>query len=194
MSPFLQLALALAIILTAAKLAGYVSYRLGQPSVLGELIAGLIIGPSVLDIFHQPIFEGGHVVGTVSELAEFGVLLLMFIAGLELHLSDLARSGKVSALAGTLGVIMPVAMGFGVARAFGIDQQAALFVGLILAATSVSISAGRALKRTWLSVVFNVVFGRSRASQISAFVHPAGSLSVPSHVWFETFQNRRTRR
>jgi Kef-type K+ transport system membrane component KefB len=65
----------------------------------------------------------------------------MFIAGLDLHLSDLAKSGKVSALAGTLGVILPVGLGLGVGIGFDLEFTPALFIGLILAATSVSISA-----------------------------------------------------
>ncbi|GAB4572368.1 MAG: cation:proton antiporter [Anaerolineae bacterium] len=142
MTPFLQLALALVVIITAAKAAGYLSYRLGQPSVLGELLVGIILGPSVIDFLHLPIFTpDAHTGDTIKELAEFGVLLLMFIAGLDLHLSDLAKSGKVSALAGTLGVITPVLMGFGLGRMFGMEVNPAIFVGLILAATSVSISA-----------------------------------------------------
>ena len=107
MSPFLQLALSLVFIITAAKMGGYLSYRLGQPSVLGELIVGIILGPTVLDFLHWPFFTAeAHTGDTINELAEFGVLLLMFIAGLELHLSDLAKSGKVSVLAGVLGVIL----------------------------------------------------------------------------------------
>ncbi|MBN2472507.1 MAG: cation:proton antiporter [Anaerolineae bacterium] len=142
MSPFLQLALALVVIITAAKAGGYLSYRLGQPSVLGELLVGLILGPSVLDFLHLPFFTPeAHTGDTIAELAEFGVLLLMFIAGLELHLSDLAKAGRVSALAGTLGVIMPVLMGFGLGRMFELSMNSSLFLGLILAATSVSISA-----------------------------------------------------
>ncbi len=142
MSPFLQLSIALVVIITAAKLGGYLSYRIGQPAVLGELLAGLVLGPSVLDFLHWPLFSAeAHVGETIAELAELGVLLLMFIAGLDLHLSDLARSGRVSALAGMLGMVTPVALGFGAGRLFGLDAETALFLGLILAATSVSISA-----------------------------------------------------
>lgn len=141
MTPFIQLALALVILITAAKLGGYASIKFGQPSVLGELIAGLIIGPSVLNMLHWPFFTDEHLGETIAQFAELGVLLLMFIAGLDLHLSDLAQSSKVSALAGTLGVIFPVAMGYGLAQLFGLDSLPALFIGLILAATSVSISA-----------------------------------------------------
>ncbi len=141
MTPFLQLSLSLAIIIVAAKAGGYISYRLGQPSVLGELVVGILLGPSVLDLLHLPYFSDTHLTEVVHDFAEIGVLFLMFIAGLDLHLSDLAKSGKVAALGGVFGVVFPLALGMAVGLAFSLDQQSAIFVGLILAATSVSISA-----------------------------------------------------
>ena len=141
MSPFLQLTITLVIIIIAAKAGGYLSYRLGQPSVLGELIAGILLGPSLLDLLHLPFFTDGHLATTVHELAEFGVLFLMFIAGLELHLSDLVKSGKVAALSGTLGVVIPLLLGVGLGVMAAMDTPQAVFLGLVLAATSVSISA-----------------------------------------------------
>jgi len=141
MSPFLQFALLLAILLFFTKLAGYLSTLLRQPAVLGELLVGLLLGPSLLDLVHLPVFEDESLGHLVYELAEVGVLLLMFVAGLELHLSDLRHNSKASALAGTLGVIVPVGLGWGVGRLFGMGGEAALFLGLVLGATSVSISA-----------------------------------------------------
>lgn len=141
MSPFLQFAFLLASILLAAKLAGYLSIRLGQPSVLGELIVGIILGPSLINLLNLPILEGGTLSEMLHLLGEMGVLLLMFIAGLELHFDDLRRNTSVSALAGTLGVIVPVALGWGVGLLFKLGQQDAIFLGLTLGATSVSISA-----------------------------------------------------
>ncbi len=141
MLPFLQFLLALIVIIAAAKVAGYLSYRLGLPSVLGELLIGILIGPSALNFLHWAPFTDPHMEETIKHLAEIGVLLLMFIAGLDLHLSDLARSGKVAALAGVLGVLVPLGLGAGVGLAFGRDLLPAIFIGLILAATSVSISA-----------------------------------------------------
>ena len=141
MTPFLQFLIAITIIVLAAKLGGYLSLKLGQPSVLGELAVGIILGPSILDIFNWTPFTDKHLGEAIAHIAELGVLLLMFIAGLELHLSDLAKSGKVSAFAGILGVLLPLGMGYGLARAFGFDDQTAIFTGIILAATSVSISA-----------------------------------------------------
>ena len=140
MSVFLQLAFLIAIILLAAKAAGYLSVRLGQPSVLGELLVGILLGPSLLDLLHLP-FITGHLGETIKELGELGVLLLMFIAGLELHLDELTRNTKVSALAGIMGVLAPVALGAGTGLLFGFGWESALFLGLTLGATSVSISA-----------------------------------------------------
>lgn len=141
MSNFLQLALILAVFVSLAKAGGYVSLRLGQPSVLGEILVGVILGPSLFNVLHWAPFTDEHLGEIIAELAELGVLLLMFIAGLELHITELAKSGRVSVLAGTLGVVFPIAMGFGASRLLGMPPQSALFVGLILAATSVSISA-----------------------------------------------------
>lgn len=141
MSPFLQLALELAIILLAAKAAGYLSVRLGQPSVLGELLVGILLGPSLLDIPHWLIFKSETLPELIQELGEIGVLLLMFLAGLELHFSELTRNTRVSVLAGLLGVLFPVSAGWGIGRLFGQTHDAAVVLGLAMGATSVSISA-----------------------------------------------------
>lgn len=141
MTPFLQLSLALAILIAAAKIGGYLSYRLGQPSVLGELLIGILLGPSVVNLLHLNYFTDTHLPEVIHEMAELGVMLLMFIAGLELHLSDLVKSGKVAALSGILGVIFPLGLGIGLGLVFSMELPVAIFLGLVLSATSVSISA-----------------------------------------------------
>ncbi|MFO7662633.1 MAG: cation:proton antiporter [Chloroflexota bacterium] len=140
---FLNFIAALAIIITVAKVSGLISIRLGQPSVLGELVAGLILGPTVLNMLDAwPRFAAdGHLSESITLMAEVGVLLLMFLAGLNLELSELLKSGRVSALAGSLGVFLPLLGGYFTARLFGIGQIEAVFIGLALSATSVSISA-----------------------------------------------------
>lgn len=150
MSNFLQLALILAAFVALAKAGGYISLRLGQPSVLGEIIVGILLGPTLFDVLHWAPFTDNHLGEVVAELAELGVLLLMFLAGLELHLGELAKSGRVSALAGTLGVLFPVLLGFGAGMLFRMPLESALFVGLILAATSVSISAQTLMEMGYL--------------------------------------------
>jgi Kef-type K+ transport system membrane component KefB len=141
LTPFLQLAIALVILIGAAKAGGYFSYRLGQPSVLGELMVGILLGPSVIDILHIPYFTDTHLPEAIHNLAELGVLLLMFIAGLDLHISELARTGKVALLAGIMGVILPLLLGLGVGLMFNQSLEGGVFLGLVLSATSVSISA-----------------------------------------------------
>jgi Kef-type K+ transport system membrane component KefB len=140
MTPFLQLTSMLVIILVAAKLAGWLTTRLGQPSVLGELLVGIALGPSLLDITHLQFVTDSHLTEVLIQLGELGVLLIMFIAGMELHLEELASHVKISAYSGALGVLLPVLMGWGVGALFGMDTRAALFLGLTLGATSVSIS------------------------------------------------------
>lgn len=141
MLSFFQLMLAVAVIISIAKISGYISYRLGQPSVFGELIAGLIMGPTVVNLIHIPPFTDPALEETIHYFAEFGVLLLMFITGMELHLKDLLKAGKVSAFTGILGFAIPVIFGTIVAKLFVYDIVPALFIGLIMSATSVSISA-----------------------------------------------------
>src|SRR5664280_3089380 len=108
MSPFLQLAFELVIILVAAEAAGYISTRLGQPSVLGELLIGVLLGPSLINILHLSFINSDTLGSTISELSELGVLLLMFIAGLELHLGELTSQRRVSLLASIGGLLLSV--------------------------------------------------------------------------------------
>src|SRR5262245_45687802 len=95
-----------------AKFMGYVAYRLHQPAVLGELIAGLIIGPTLVNflgisaLFHH----GSEVQTTVTHVAEVGVLLLLFSAGLEVQPKSLMSVGRPALYAGVLGVVVPVLM------------------------------------------------------------------------------------
>ncbi len=140
MTLFLQLAFLLSIILLSAKMAGYLSIRLGQPSVLGELLVGIILGPSVINVLNLPFIEH-ELTETVAKLGELGVLLLMFLAGLELHLGEMRKNLRVAAFAGLMGVVWPVLLGWGAGLLFGLDQSASIFLGLTLGATSVSISA-----------------------------------------------------
>lgn len=81
MSAFLQLAFLISVILFSAKLAGYLSMRLGQPSVLGELTVGILLGPSLVNLLNLPFIDHS-MTEVIAEFSEFGVLLLMFLAGL----------------------------------------------------------------------------------------------------------------
>jgi Kef-type K+ transport system membrane component KefB len=150
MSHSLQLLLLLALIVTAAKLAGALALRIGQPSVFGEILIGLLLGPTVLDVLGWPLFlpSAPPEAGVVSlkaltrDLSDLGVLLLMFVAGLETDLAEMRRVGRVAFWSAFGGVVLPLAGGAATAVAFGFPLYwDGIFIGTILTATSVSISA-----------------------------------------------------
>jgi Kef-type K+ transport system membrane component KefB len=150
MPHFLQLLLLLAIIVTAAKVSGALATRIGQPSVFGEILAGLILGPTVLNVLGWPLLATPatalhpppDLLAVVRDLADIGVLLLMFVAGLETDLVEMRRVGKVAFWAAFGGVVLPMIGGAATAVAFGLPLYwEGLFIGTILTATSVSISA-----------------------------------------------------
>ncbi|MBT2730639.1 cation:proton antiporter [Bacillus sp. ISL-75] len=132
-----MLILQLAIILIASKLAGSLSVRLGQPSVLGKLLIGIVIGPSVLGLVTET--------ETLEEFSEIGVILLMFIAGLETDIDEFKRTGKASTYVGLGGIIVPLVLGYFVGLMLNLTSVQSWFLGLLLSATSVSISV-QALK------------------------------------------------
>ncbi|MDR7427820.1 MAG: cation:proton antiporter, partial [Armatimonadota bacterium] len=103
----LNFLLLLALIVAAAKGAGWLSLRLGQPAVLGELLAGVVLGPSLLDLLHLKPFAGEGMAAGVFLLANLGVVLLMFIGGLETDLEQMRAVGRVAAAAGAAGVVVP---------------------------------------------------------------------------------------
>lgn len=152
MSPLLQLLLLLAAFIVIAKGSGMIFVRLKQPAILGEILAGLILGPTVLNLPGWEFFaahgaEGHSVFTTIHELAEIGVLLLMFIAGMETDLAAMARVGRAALLAAAGGVIGPVVLGIGVSLGLAgliggnVSLFKAAFIAVILSATSVSITA-----------------------------------------------------
>ncbi|GMK37143.1 sodium:proton antiporter [Paenibacillus sp. CCS19] len=128
----MQMLLSLAIMIAATKLAGDLSVRLGQPSVLGKLIAGIVLGPAVLHWIEPEPF--------IHEFSEIGVLLLMFIAGLETDLDQLKRNWRSSVAVAFGGIAAPFIGGYGLSLAFGLTGSQSLFIGVLLCATSVSIS------------------------------------------------------
>ena len=141
MSPTLQFILAIGVLILCARLGGALSRRLNQPAVLGELLAGVVLGPTALNFLRLPWFTDTLLVDGVKHLAEVGVIFLMFLAGMEIELKEMAKTGRAAALGGLLGVVVPLGMSLGVALLFGAALTEALFIGIVLSATSVSISA-----------------------------------------------------
>ncbi|MGJ5640352.1 cation:proton antiporter [Latilactobacillus curvatus] len=122
----------LAIILISTLLAGHMSKWIGMPAVIGQLLVGIILGPALFGVLHENSF--------IHTFSEIGVVLLMFIAGLESNLTLLKKYFKPSLVVAVLGVIVPMISMYGMSLAFGISQLESLFIGVIFAATSVSIS------------------------------------------------------
>ncbi len=133
----------LALILLSTKLFGLATKKFNMPQVVGALLAGVILGPAVLGVMSETSF--------ITEVAEIGVIVLMFCAGMETDVNELKRSGAASCLIAVAGVVVPIIGGFGVAYFFNkpdmIASDAAssiflqnIFIGIILTATSVSIT------------------------------------------------------
>ncbi len=120
-------------ILLAAKIGNEIFRRLGQPTVVGEILGGVIAGPAVFGVYE---------VNAETELfAEIGVVLLLFQVGLETRLHDLLRVGRTALAVGVLGVILPFAGGFAAAELAGGDLTLAIFLAAALTATSVGITS-----------------------------------------------------
>lgn len=137
----LQLALLIAILLPASKLAASLCTRFGIPAILGELLVGVIAGPGALNLLHRSAFAGGQASSAFLLLAQVGGLVLMFIAGLETDIERMREASVTAFLVALSGVIWPFFLGAGAAHALGLSWSSAWFLGGALTATSVSISA-----------------------------------------------------
>jgi Kef-type K+ transport system membrane component KefB len=123
----------IACLLLAVKVAGWLCQCIGIPSVLGQLLVGVLIGPSILGWVHPD--------ATVNVFANIGVIILMFIAGMETDVRQMRRVGGAALLSASLGVVVPFLAGTAFAYALGYSIAVSLFLGTLLTATSVSISA-----------------------------------------------------
>jgi Kef-type K+ transport system membrane component KefB len=133
----------LALILFSTKILGLFTRRIHLPQVVGALLAGLILGPAILNVISQTDY--------IIQSAEIGVIVLMFCAGMETDINELKNTGKASFLIALLGVLVPLVAGFGIAYIFNrpslLESDASCsiflqnaFIGVILTATSVSIT------------------------------------------------------
>lgn len=121
------------IIFTSAKLLGEICVRLHIPAIIGELVAGIILGDYVLRI----ILTSDHI---LMALAELGVIFLMFHVGLEIRVKDLFAVGKTAVMVGIFGIIFPLILGFGTMLLLGHQIIESLFIATAILATSVGIS------------------------------------------------------
>ena len=129
----------LTILLFIAKVFGLVAKRIGVPEVVGQIVAGLLLGPAILNIVTESDF--------LQQMAEIGVMMIMFEAGLDTNLDEMRKTGIKAAVIAFMGVIVPITLGMVLYMAFygfagpGSDQfLQGLFIGTIISATSVSIT------------------------------------------------------
>jgi Kef-type K+ transport system membrane component KefB len=138
---FIQVIIGVCVLLFAAKLMAELFVRLKLPIVLGELIAGMIVGPfafgSLLTIGGETIL---HLDGGIKILGEIGAIVILFMAGLEMTPHEFIKGGKASFTVGALGVIVPFFVGFFVFQLFGFHAYQAMLVATALTATSIAIS------------------------------------------------------
>lgn len=126
------------VVLLAAKLGDELFKRIGQPAIVGEILAGVLVGPSVLG-FVEP--------GEVLEVfAELGVVFLLFWVGLETRLSEMRAVGRIAVAVGGAGVVLPFLGGIGLGLALGESAEASVFLGAALAATSAGITSATFLE------------------------------------------------
>jgi Kef-type K+ transport system membrane component KefB len=121
------------VLLLATKIGDELFKRIGQPALVGEILAGVVVGPALL---------GWYQVNPETHLfAEIGVVLLLFQVGVETRLGDLVRVGSTAAVVGLLGVAIPFAAGYGLGVVLGFDLAASVFLGAAVTATSVGITS-----------------------------------------------------
>jgi Kef-type K+ transport system membrane component KefB len=138
---FLHVIISLAALLFAAKIFAEIFHRLKMPIVLGELLAGIVIGPFAIGglIF----FDGEALVSlneTIRNIGEISAIVILFVAGLEITPREFLRGGAASFTVGSLGVVVPFFVGFVVLSFFGLDALESMLVATALTATSIAIS------------------------------------------------------
>ena len=193
-----SLPLAMLIVFGSAKLISELFERAGLPGIAGEILAGILIGPSVLNWVAPN--------ETMKALSDLGVLFLLFSIGLEVQLADLLRVGLLSTLVATLGEVAPFLAGWGILLAWGGTAHAALFMGAALVATSVGISASVLKRRDLLhhrasqiilaaaviddvlglivlAVVSSVARGRFNLAEIVVTAGLAATFVVATAIW-----------
>jgi Kef-type K+ transport system membrane component KefB len=134
--------ISICILIFSAKILGELFARIKIPAVLGELTAGIILGPyalgSIITLGGSPIIQINEI---VQAFGEIGGILILFSAGLEMTFSDFRKVGASGFTVGTMGVVVPFILGYGLSAAFGFSIGASLVVAASLVATSISITA-----------------------------------------------------
>lgn len=180
----------LALILLCTKVLGLITRTFQMPQVVGALLAGLLLGPACFNILQTSEF--------ISQLAEVGVIVLMFSAGLETDMKELKKCGRAAFVIAVLGVLLPLAVGFGVSYSFNgtiipSDAKGSLFmqnifIGVILTATSVSITVETLKELGKLNVpagnailgaaIIDDILGIIALTIVTSFADPSGDTKV----------------
>ena len=140
-SVFIHVIISLSILLFGAKVFAEIFQRIKLPVVLGELLAGIMVGPYALG--GLPLFDGGPLVvldETVKHIGELSAIVILFVAGLEITPREFLRGGAASFTVGALGVVIPFFVGFGVFSIYGLNAFETLLIATALTATSIAIS------------------------------------------------------
>ena len=172
-----ELVTTLGAILLASELGGWVAHRLRTPRVVGQIVAGIILGPSVFGIIRPDV--------TVAGLAELGAIAILGLAGLETNRQAMRSVGSAALLTAAGGVILPFIAGLTLALWFGLSPAAAAFTGAILTATSVGITArtlvelgiaeGRAAATILAAAVIDDVLGLVVLAMVAGWAVPTSS-------------------
>ena len=158
-----KLLLDLFLMFAGGKVLAEIFERLRQPGVVGELLAGVMLGPSLLALVHPSELTQG--------LAEIGAIFLLFTVGLETKPRDLLQVGWIAALVATVGVVVPFILGFIYMRAIDYSMLESIFVGAALVATSVGITARLLADAGVLSMPFaRVILGAAVADDILGMI------------------------
>jgi Kef-type K+ transport system membrane component KefB len=162
---------ALFTVLLAAKVGDELFKRIGQPALVGEILAGIVIGPSLLGLVEPD--------ETLEVFAELGVVFLLFWVGLETRLSELRDVGGVAARVGALGVAVPFAGGYAAGQVLGESGATSVFLGAALVATSVGITSAVLLELGALaSTAARTILGAAVLDDILALVLLAVAVGV----------------
>ncbi len=140
-SAFLHIIISLGILLFAAKLFAELFHRIKLPVVLGELVAGIIVGPFALGGLY--LLEGEPLVNldeTVKHIGEISAIVILFVAGLEITPREFLRGGAAAFTVGSIGVIVPFFVGFYVFEAYGLGALQSMLIATALTATSIAIT------------------------------------------------------
>jgi Kef-type K+ transport system membrane component KefB len=163
----------LLLVLFAGWLSGLLAARLGYPSILGELLAGVVLGPPLLGLLH-----GSE---ALMVLADLGVLLMMFYIGMEINPQELAKASWVGFLAAVGGLVLPAILGYSVALGFGASPMAALVIGLVAGVTALATKSRVLLDLNILDTrVAHVIMAGALITDTLTLIIFAGIMSIAS--------------